>query len=443
MAPTPSVPVLPTIGETTGQQVITRFPVRLFGCSHLPASYATYREMRKHPTIALARSLAVAPVVVGEWSVKADDDVPDSLVEFVTRQFMPLREQYVETAMLGGIDFGYQGFEQVFEYAPSGQIRLRKLKPLIQDNTEIEIDAQTGAFAGFRQDKLLLPLSNSLCVSFRVEGTDWYGQSLLENARKTWNQWNDANDGAARYDRKLAGSHWVVYYPAGVSRDATGAEQDNALIAASILATLESSGSVAVPTDVTAYADQLDQENRGWKIDIMADSSGRQPTFIDRLKYLDCLLVRALLQPERSLIEAQYGTKAEAETHGDLATINAELAHRHVTRLLTWHSVDRLVVLNYGLRWRNKVRLMAAPLRDATREYLRLVYDKFLSNPSGFMEESGTIDTDALKDALGVPKAEEVAAAGDQALDGVDANDPLAATTRRVYAQLQATQSAS
>jgi hypothetical protein len=62
-----------------------------------------------------------------------------------------------------------------------------------------------------------------------------------------------------------------------------------------------------------------------------------------------------------------------------------------------------------------------------------------LDNPSGFLEEFGLIDTDALKDTLGVPKSKEVAdAASDKqpaggSLPGVDAKNPMAATLKRLY----------
>ena len=86
---------------------------------------------------------------------------------------------------------------------------------------------------------------------------------------------------------------------------------------------------------------------------------------------------------------------------------------------------------------------MAAPIRDAKLQYVRDVYTAFLTDPNGFLEESGQIDTDAIKDLLGVPKADTTAQAGDVQPEpegpptpGVDDRDPLAATIRRVYANL-------
>ena len=80
-------------------------------------------------------------------------------------------------------------------------------------------------------------------IPFRVEGSLWYGVPLLENIRETYYQWCDANDGAARYDRKVAGGRLVVHYPLGQSPDGNGVLRDNSVLAEEILHTLQSSGS--------------------------------------------------------------------------------------------------------------------------------------------------------------------------------------------------------
>lgn len=426
----------PGIGEQTRRQVATTFGLRGLGGAKLPASYATYRKIRKHPTVALARAVAVAPIVAADWSIEADDDAPDEWVAFIKEQFMPIREPFLETTLLGGIDFGHQCWEKVFAFK-GGRFELRKLKPLLPDLTEIVVAEDSGAFVGFRQGNIEVPLEKSLLVSFRVEGTQWLGEPLLENVRETWNQWVEANSGAARYDRKVSGSHFVVRYPDGSCTDASGQEVSCTDMAQRLLTTLESSGSIAVPDSVASYVGELNQQQHGWSISILEDNGGRQPTFVERLVYLDKLICRALLVPERSVLEGQHGTLAEADSHADFALVSADLTHRAVVRTLNWHAVDQVLALNFGDEARGKVRLVASPILDAKLTFLREVYKAVLDNPSGFLQEFGLIDTDALKDSLGIPKAKEVASAGDDAaggaLPGVDAGNPMAATIRRLY----------
>lgn len=435
----------PKRGERTGRQEVVTTYGGLSGLglsTQLPASYDTYREIRKDPTVAMARALSVAPILAAEWSVESADGVDDERIRFVRDQFLPVRESLLEAAMFGGVDFGHQPYEKVFAYeAATGRTIIKKFKPLLQDLTKILVEEATGAFRGFKQKNVRVPLENSLLIPFRVEGTNWYGEPLLENARKPWTQKQKASGGAERYDEKVAGAHWVVWYPIGETEDESGTAKDNADLARDILNALEASGSLAVPRSLEEFTNDLQAQNSKWKIELLADNGARQPTFINRLDYLDKQLVRALLLPERAVLEGTYGTKAEAETHGNLAMTMAQLQHQYVTRLLNWHAVDQLLAINYGEEARGTVWLEAAPIVDERIAYLKAVYDAVLDNPNGFLEEFGNIDMDSLKEQLGVPKSQEV---DDDGMGGPtiisvegEPEDPrLAASIRRVYREL-------
>lgn len=410
-------------GEWTGAQVY--YSPGPWLLNPMPASYKTYRLMRKDPTIALARALTVAPVLASNWSVACDDDVDDEAVKFIEDALIPQRPTILERCLFGGLDFGWAPFEKVF-VEKDGYLTLGKFKPLLQDITTVVVNMASGQFIGFRQATMHqenivdLELPYALNVAFGVEGTNWYGLSELENIRSTWQEWNDANLGAARYDKRIAGSHFVVYYPQGVT-PVNGVPTDNFVVAQSILKTLESSGSIVVPRTVATFVDELNNESLGWKIEVLEDRGGRQPTFIDRLKYLDALKCRGLIMPERGIIEGEFGTKAEAGVHQNLALTHLELKHQHIVRMVNWHCVNQLLRVNFSADLENKVYIEPAPLDDSSITYLRDIYKAILTNQSGFLEEFPNIDTDALKDKTGVPKSEEVTPyPGEQPPAGLD-----------------------
>lgn len=422
--------------QTRGQQVATSFGIGIEDLTNpLPQSYDTYRTMRKDPTIALARALTIAPIVAGDWMVEADDEVDDERIKFIRDQFLPMRESVLQQALLGGIDFGWQPFEKVFEQE-DGHLVLRKLKPLLHDITIILVDKETGAFAGFRQEQNTLPLANCLLISFRVEGTQWHGASLLENIRATFNKYTEADAGAMRYDKKLAGASLLIECPSQEEYE-DDTKRPNTEIGLELGQALQSSGIVVVPQVIPKWASEMVNPPSAWKFDVLQDSSSRQPGFTARLDYLDKLKARGLEWPERAILEGMFGTKAEAGAHQGLAITNADLTHRHITRFVNWHCVDHVLALNYGEEARGTVRLVAAPLVDAKLEFLRGLYTEILKHPQGFMEEYGTIDSDGLKDTLGVPKTEEVDRGEDDgqepAQPGVDVNDPLAGSVRSIY----------
>ena len=318
-----------------------------------------------------------------------------------------------------------------------GKIILRKLKPLYHDITTILVDAKTGAFAGFEQPTGILPVGNSLLISFRVEGTKWYGVSLLENIRSTYTQWNDANDSAARYDKRLAGVQPIVKYPPA-EEYIDDTKTPNKTIAENVLKGLESGSGITMPRSRSKFSGaQGEPVQDAWDISLLADSTTRQPGFRDRLDYLDKLKVRGLEWPERAILEGMFGTKAEAGVHQGLALTRADLVHRHITRLLNWHCVDQILALNYGEEARGTIRLVASPLVDSKLEFLRNVFTEYLKNPNGFADLSEKINKDGLMDALGIPKSEEVVDDADDSSElpqrGEDLNDPLAASMGGVY----------
>ncbi len=369
----------------------------------LPMSYETYRVMRTDPTLALARALSVAPIAAASWGVEADEDVDEDRRQFISDVMMPLRHQIIEPAMYGGIDFGWQAFEKVFA-VKDNRIIVELIKPLLQDISFILIELGSGLFAGISQDSnITIPLENSLLISFRVEGTQWYGQSLLENARAAYNEWVEANAGAALYDKKIAGSRIVVHYPPGQS-EVDGVMKDNGLIARDFLRALEGAGSIAIPTTVAAYVDQLNKDTAElfqWKVDILTDGGNKQAAFTPRLQYLDVQKVRALLMPERAILEGQFGTKAEAGVHADLALTHASLTHEMITRTVNTNVVDQLLMLNWGAEAKGTVRIVAAPLADEKLAFLRGVYTEIINDVGSTAIEK--IDVDAVMEQLGVP----------------------------------------
>ena len=388
--------------EVTGVQTIS---IALSGeelNNPLPKSFATYRTIRTHPTVAMARALRTAPVLSSNWAVSADDDVDEDIVDWVEKTFFPFRNDYLESALtFGNVDYGWQGYEIVWTVGKEGRVILHRLKPLLVDLTEILIDKTTGEFSGFFQsrDNVRLEREKSLLVSFQVEGTGFYGESLLENIRLRYNEWIEANEGAARYDKKMAGSIWKVGYPVGSSR-VDGAETDNATTAETILQNIKAGGSVSFPTTKR----EVGSEVNAWDIDLVGGGSTAQTQFIQRLEYLDKLMVRGLIMPERAIIEGKFGTKADAGEHANLALTNMELLHAKTTLIFNNAIVKPALTANFGEDVADAVDIIAMPILDRKREFFANLYNVILSNPAALLEELGSIDTEALKDALEIPK---------------------------------------
>jgi hypothetical protein len=392
--------------EKTGIQVLSQVSSELLG-NPLPKGYATYRLIRKDPTIALARALVAAPILAGKWSIECDEDAKDEMVDFLTKLFLELRPEIMEPAVYGCIDFGFSPFEVVL-YLDRDQRTSCWFKPLLQDLTTIRVDEKTGAFKGYRQHskfgaEINLNAEKCLHVVFQQEAGNLYGNPLLENARAAYNMWNECNDGARRFDRKMAGAQLVIKYPVGTT-PFNGEETDNSVIADSIGRSWQATGIVKIPQQESSYA----QDKPQWEISMMDGVSGGQTSFISRLKYLDVLKVRGLLLPERTILEGEHGTKAEAGVHVAMAIAAREQLARQITLNVNKQVLDKLVELNWGEEQVGKVRLVQAPLVDEDKKFLQELYLAVLNDPTAFAQELASYDLDSMKDKLSIPKNDSV-----------------------------------
>ena len=368
---------------------------------------ASIRTLRKDPTISLVRELSVAPVLSSPWSVESKPDTPSGAREFIEEQMMPVRIHLVQKGFYGSIDFGFAPFEKVFFVNKDGFQSIGKYKPLLQDFTEILVTRQNGRFAGFKQTvegiEQILSLRKSLNLNLEVEGTDWYGLSVMDKVGDTQTNWNNVNDAANRFDKKIAGAHWVIHYPDGVS-SVDGTETANDVVASSILTSLQASGGVIVPNRVTEFIEDVNKDAPlAWRIELISPGGNIQNTFIDRLKYLDALKVRAFGFPERAILEGQFGTKAEAGVHVDLAMVNAEVKHAIIVQQINFHVVNQLLRINFGQEAENSVWIKPAPIIDSRLGLIKEIYSRILQNADTLVSEYNKLDMESVRKELGLP----------------------------------------
>lgn len=370
------------------------------------------RQMRKDPTIALARLAFAAPILMSEWALDVTDDAPEGARELIDQTFVRRRSRILEAAVYGCMDFGWQGFEKVFEPLESGELDC-KLKPLLHDYTEILASDETGEFLGLMNYSMTsaaagqvgLDTRKSLLIAWDIEGTDWYGQSTTDRAELPYDNWLTVQEAADRFDRKIAGSHWVIHYPIGTSQVGTE-EEDNYDVALRILGSLQAAGGCVVPSDVAAQVRDLDAERPGWKIELLANPNTVAP-FTERQKYLDTLKVRAYGLPERMLLEGEHGTKAEAGEHANIAIVGMELRHQVTCDAINRHAVDQVLRINFSKETEGTVQIVPAAIDERQRAFVRQIYQQILSSPDGAITEIPELDMQAIRDELELPTLTE------------------------------------
>jgi hypothetical protein len=372
-------------------------------------TFQKIRKMRRHPTIKLVRQLVLAPVISAHWSIEEKEGVaPEGAKEFIKDQLMPLREDLLRTTFLGCLDYGFQPYEKIFKIRKDNMICLKHVKPLLQDLTICVVDEYDGSYQGLKQNdvqgnEVYLTPETALWMAFDVEGTNWYGEGVFEAIEPVYDLWEGVNKAADRYDTKVAGSHWVVHYPVGESIY-EGTKVNNEVIANKILNSLESSGKIAVPRQVEGFIDELNKDSpNAWQIELLTHHSTAATDFTVRLKYCDALLVRCFGVPERSVLEGQHGTKAEASSHADAAIVIMGMRHSFAVQAYNKGLVDHLLRLNYGPDAEGSVYIVPSPIDNDLRRQLAKVYETILKDPTGFVNELESLDLGAIRNLLGVP----------------------------------------
>ena len=404
-----SVSVTTNTGSKTPAQILTRVSdYDKVLPSTYTQNYRRIRELRRDPTIYLVRKLCMAPIIAADWAIGSDDQAPEGARELIESAMIPQRSHIMRTALSGMIDFGWQPYEKVFKRTEDGAIIISKLKPLLQDYTDPLVDPKTGDLLGLynciNNVEVRLNIAEIMLFSLDVEGTDWRGSAIMDNVDKAQRDWEAVNRVASRYDRKIAGAHWMVYYPDGMS-EYNGTLTAHWIIAQNLLRDLEGSGSTAIPRSVADITAELNGKGDevGWKIEILSAYPTSGVAFIDRMKYIDVLKVRAFGMPERAMTEGQFGTKAEAGEHIDLANTSAQNQLDLMVQEINAHMINQMLRLNYGEETEDTVWIEASPIKDEAIAYLRDIYKQLITNPDGFAFEAANVDFDTLRNRVDIP----------------------------------------
>jgi len=434
----------PELGERTGQQ--GQLGVRGAawhsadhdrGFDAAPsASFKTYRRMRTNPTIAMARAAATAPIKAADWSIDIMDDAPADAEALIEETVLPRRSE-VMCELLKALDFGFRAFEKVWELE-DGNMVLKRLKPLSPERSEIMIDAH-GNLLGVRQGTtapmgrvtvsadglspqtaaspmgaVFLPLSKVFLYSYDSEDGNWYGRSRHENIRESaWWPWQQTVNRLGVYIRKTSGVIPMIRYPVGSSKDKAGNEVANDEIAARVLDNIKSGTGVTMPQNLLKWAEDMLGQGMdptalmAWSISFLEAKAGHGREYESTLRHFESLMVRGWLLPERSVVEGQFGTKAESAAHQDFAILMAEELLDDVIRQFNEQVIDPVLLLNFGDQAAGTVRIKPAPIQDKDRDFFRRIIESMLTDNRNLDLFNTLIDLEQMLDRTDVPKLAE------------------------------------
>jgi hypothetical protein len=385
-------------------------------------TYKTYRQMNAHPTIALAKSIVLSPVYRNAWDFSLRSDAPQEWRSFVEQIIAPLRPRLVRDG-LRALDYGWFGGEIIWEQR-NGRIVISRVKPLLPDATTILAD-DSGSFTGLENHPGSSPPivlnqadGKAFLYTYDGEADNLYGRSRHENVRHlAWGPSLQVAEKLGQYLKKVAGLVIQLHYPEGTSRDAAGADRSNDFLAQQILDAVSQGKSVRLPNLFASIvgdgsdprllesAAELAGKSQWVLSAFEAGTSDHAAGLLGALQYLDKLLFRGWLRPERAGLEAAHGTRADAAVHTDTGLLDSELIDLDFAAAVNQQLVNPLLVANFGPDARDAVSIEPNPLTDDATQTYRTVIQSLLTNSALGPQVAARIDVDALLADLAVPIA--------------------------------------
>jgi hypothetical protein len=373
-------------------------------------TFALYRRISAHPTVALVMQMVIAPIIANTWGWEKKAGVPEEWLTFVRDMLQPLRSSVLNDG-LRALAVGFAGFEKVWEVDGKRMV-LSKLKPLLPEITRILVDPK-GNFRGLRNQPpgdapRDIPLRKSFLYTYDNECGNLYGRSRHENVRVTYCQAMQTAERMAQYQKKIAGVIAQLHYPEGTSRDAAGVERSNDWIAQQILEAVSMGRSVRFPNlfaSIDDPATAADLAGKSQWVLSQFDTGGTDysPGLMNSLAYYDKLLFRGWLRPERVGLDTQHGSRADAQQHSESSIVDSELIDQNFAAAFNTQVVDEVLTLNFGPTARGAVWVDPSPIADMQTETMTAVLTAMLRNNQTADAVAGKIDVTAMLEDLDVP----------------------------------------
>lgn len=374
-----------------------------------PATAKTYRAMRNHPTIFLARTVAWTPILAAQ-DPTVEGDAPEQAIADAQRLVDRFFWKFVRHA-LSSLDFGYAAWEKVWGGSGSN-IQIERLKPLVAWETHPILDKQTGEWLGIKQDAVELERERAIWYTNGGYADDPYGESRLYGIRGVWQHWNDATKQLGVYLNKVAGVIPLIEYPEGESQNSGGQTKSNFDIAVGIAGALAAGKGVVMPNTLANWSKELIRSGakpddiKAWRIQFLEAKGDYSTGILEVMRQADRYMVRGYAVPERAALEGQFGTKADASTHTDITVDASQQTIDDITEEFQNQVIRQELLFRYGQAVADAVALRSPALTDEAQALLGSMIQALVSG-GGLEVLAPILDIRAILERRGVPAVPE------------------------------------
>jgi len=301
------------------------------------------------------------------------------------------------------LDYGFKAFEIRYK---TGEINytiedkeknfkgilFKQPKGLDGETIKILIE-KDGSLRGFRQviglEQIDVLTEDRKCLLFthNLESGQYYGMSALEPAYPFWYDANLNRRFHMRWLERKGTGFFKGLYPVGTSTTENG-EKDNQDVILEILDNMVEGNVIAIPSQRDEHGQLM------WDVAFLNDNDKTDP-FINRAKYIDEMILKALVIPEKALTQGEVGARASIEAFQDLFLQRKQAILDEIVNVINLYLLPHFVELNYG----KNVELEIVPgrLADSTIETSAKIIQKLVEM------DKVKVDKQWLVDRTGIP----------------------------------------
>lgn len=375
-----------------------------------------YDQMRKSDAQVFATLLACElPIRSTEWGIKPGtnkngeiDEKCKEIADFVEYNLFEALENTFDDLLreiLTMLPFGFSVFEKVYGLDEQGQIILKKLwsrkqtsihrwqtstgSPGIVQLVPAGVDDATDASK--KNSNIDIPLEKLVIFSFRKEGKNYEGTSILRSAYKHWYIKDKLYKfDAVRHERQSVGIP-IIYLPKSAS-------EDDKLEAARIVRNVRS-------TEQTGIV-MPGPKDDGWLFEF-ADTKGDSGTdLFESIKHHNREIAKNVLAQFLELGDTTSGSRSLGEDQSKLFLLSLAAVAKQIKDTFNKNVIQELVDLNYDIGEYSYPEFEFEKLGDV--DYKTLVDNVVALTWAGLVQPDEELE-DYIRESLGLPEKTVVA----------------------------------
>jgi SPP1 gp7 family putative phage head morphogenesis protein len=364
---------------------------------------SNYKKMKQHPIITLGVEYTVLGLADIPYVIECDNE---DIIPIVDKMLSSIWHKTIKEAC-ESLYYGFKPFELRYEpgnvkYKDGDDntqiyngIKCKSPKGIDAANLQILIEAD-GSLQGYKQDFATEPClvkdKKCLIIINKYSSGNYYGESALEPAYGYWYISGINLQFHTRWLERKGTGLFIGRFPEGHSK-ISNIDKDNSEIMLELLDTIMEGTAVALPSGYD------DKGNPIWDINLL-EGQDKNDSFIQFHEYLDKMMLRALIIPERALTQGEIGARSSVEAFTDIFIQRKQDVLDNIVDTISNYMVQPLVELNWGKEVEIKVK--AGRLDDYSKQTAQTIIEKLVEKGAVTPERQWLIDK------TGIPLEEKV-----------------------------------